>query len=64
MTKLAIQGLIAITSALWLPAQADLSRSVWSSGGDRSGEARSVSDEVAENSPVLLVPASDRDRHD
>ena len=26
MNKLAIQGLIAITSALWLPAQADLTR--------------------------------------
>ncbi|MCC4307310.1 hypothetical protein LL252_01890 [Alcanivorax marinus] len=62
MTKLAIQGLIAITSALWLPAQADLARTVW--GGDQAGEARSVNDDVAENSPTLFVPGPDRDRRD
>jgi len=61
MNKLAIQGLIAITSALWLPAQADLTRAAWD---DTSGETRTLTDDAAENSTVLLLPLADRDQRE
>ncbi|GAA5125771.1 hypothetical protein [Alloalcanivorax gelatiniphagus] len=62
MNKLAIQGLIAITSALWLPAQADLTRAAWD--GDSAGETRTLTDDAAENSPVLLLPVAGRDQRE
>ncbi len=57
MSKLAIQGLLALTTTLWLPAQADTaSRSSWT--GEPSTETRLNADDAAENSPALIRPAA------
>ncbi|MBL7251540.1 hypothetical protein ACLD02_05740 [Alloalcanivorax sp. C16-2] len=63
MSKLAIQGLLAITTAIWLPGQADTSsRSAWS--GDPTTETRLNADDAAENSPALIRPATPVDGND
>lgn len=63
MPKLAIQGLLAITTAIWLPAQADTSpRAAWS---DRATtETQLSNDDAAENSLVLIRPTTPMDRSD
>jgi len=54
MTKLAIKGLIAITTALWLPTHADSARAPWSPESPRESRQDSDHDDVAENSSALL----------
>lgn len=54
MSKLAIKGLLAITTALWLPAHADSARAPWLPESSKESRNSADLDDVAENSSVLL----------
>lgn len=54
MSKLAIKGLLAITTALWLPAHADSTRAPWMPESRKESHNRVDLEDVAENSSVLL----------
>lgn len=62
MTKLAIKGLLAITTALWLPAHGAGSTAPWlpeSQKESRHDDSGDSGDSVAENSSVLLPTRSE-----
>lgn len=52
MTKLAIKGLLAITTALWLPAHGDDTHAPWLP--ESLNENQQTDDNAAENSSALL----------
>lgn len=61
MSKLAIKGLLAITTTLWLPAHADGTRAPWlPETGEESHNSADL-DEVAESSRAPL-PMGDKTR--
>tara|TARA_R100001143_G_scaffold60205_1_gene59469 strand:- start:422 stop:616 length:195 start_codon:yes stop_codon:yes gene_type:complete len=55
MTKLAIKGLLAITTALWLPAHGDPNTAPWLPESLKENRHDDSRDSVAENSNVLLT---------
>jgi len=55
MTKLAIKGLLAITTALWLPAHGDNTSAPWLPESQKENRHDDGRDNVAENSSVLLT---------
>ncbi len=59
MSKLAIKGLLAITTALWLPAHADSTRAPWLPESSKESHNSADVDDVAENSSVLLPTRSE-----
>ncbi len=58
MSKLAIKGLLAITTALWLPAHADSTRAPWLPESRKESHDKADLEDVAENSSVLLPTRS------
>lgn len=54
MTKLAIKGLLAITTALWLPAHGAGNTAPWLPESQKENRHDDSRDSVAENSSVLL----------
>ncbi len=54
MTKLAIKGLLAITTALWLPAHGDSPHAPWLPESLKENRQNDGRDDAAENSSVLL----------
>lgn len=54
MTKLAIKGLLAITTALWLPAHGDNTHAPWLPESLKENRQSDSRDNAAENSSALL----------
>ncbi|MBL4714737.1 MAG: hypothetical protein JKY64_09500 [Alcanivorax sp.] len=59
MTKLAIKGLLAITTALWLPAHGSSHTAPWLPESQKENRHDDSRDSAAENSSVLLPTRSE-----